>query len=141
MATRKKKKKAKKKAAKSSAAARRARSAIARIEAELPPTLRDYAKQVETRLNRLEGRIEKAGARARKQALATYRDGLKQLGALEARGEAAWKRLTTAAQKEARNLLGRLEDAVSAATGGAKKKTTKRRAKKATARRAPKKKA
>jgi hypothetical protein len=89
-----------------------ARSAIARIEAELPASLRDYVKQVEGQLNRLEKRIEKAGASARKQATRLLRDASKQVGSLEARGEAAWGRLTAPYRKEAVSLLDRLEAAI-----------------------------
>jgi hypothetical protein len=89
-----------------------ARSAIARIEAELPTTLRDYVRQVEGQLNRLEKRIEKAGASARKQATRLLREGSKQVGSLEERGEAAWGRLTDSYRKDAVTLLDRLEAAI-----------------------------
>ena len=93
-----------------------ARSAIARIEAELPTSLRDYVKQVEGQLNRLEKRIEKAGASARKQATRLLREASKQVGSLEARGEAAWSRLTAPYRKEAVTLLDRLEAAIEPAS-------------------------
>ena len=89
-----------------------ARAAIARIEAELPKSLRDYVRDVEARLNQLERRIEKAGANARKEATRLLREGSKQLGALEARGEAAWQRLSAPYRKEAVALLTRLEAAI-----------------------------
>jgi hypothetical protein len=93
-----------------------ARSAIARIEAELPASLRDYVRQVEGRLNHLEKRIEKAGASARKQATRLLREASKQVGSLEARGEAAWGRLTAPYRKEAVTLLDRLEAAIEPAS-------------------------
>jgi hypothetical protein len=129
MATRKKKAK---RASKARGAAQRAQSAIARWEAELPKNLRDYVKQVEQRLNRLEGQIGRAGVRAQKEALRLLRDAGKQLGSLEARGERAWAKLTAAAEREARGLLGRLEDALSPARAPkkAKKKARRRVAKK-----------
>ena len=123
MATRKKK--ARRKGAARRKAIGAARSAIARIEAELPRNLRDYVKQVETQLNRLEKRIEKAGASARKQATRLLREASKQIGSVEARGEAAWGRLTAPYRKDAVKLLDRLEAAIAPAP------TKKRRRKRA----------
>ena len=134
MATRKKK--AKKRAVRTGAVARRARGAMRAIEAELPTNLREYVKQVETRLGRLEGRLEQAGADAQEQGARLYRDARKQLVALEDRGEAAWARLTAAARKEAASLLDQLETALAPATKAATKVAKKARgvAKRATKR-------
>lgn len=133
MATRKKKAK---KAPQTGVVARRARGAMRAIEAELPTNLREYVKQVETRLGRLEGRLEKAGADAQKQGMKIYSDARKQLATLEARGEAAWARLTAAARKEAASLIDQLEAALAPATKAASKvaKQARRAAKKVTKR-------
>jgi hypothetical protein len=108
-----------------------ARSAIARIEAELPASLRDYVGQVEGQLNRLEKRIEKAGASARKQATRLLREASKQVGSLEARGEAAWSRLTAPYRKEAVTLLDRLEAAIAPPATSPKPRRKRARKKKA----------
>jgi hypothetical protein len=133
MATRKKKAK---RAPQTGVVARRARGAMRAIEAELPTNLREYVKQVETRLGRLEGRLEQAGADAQKQGMKVYRDARKQLAGLEARGEAAWARLTAAARKEAASLIDQLEAALAPATKAATKvaKKARRVAKRATKR-------
>jgi molecular chaperone DnaK (HSP70) len=133
MATRKNKAK---KAAPTGVIARRARGAMRAIESELPTNLREYVKQVETRLGRLEGRLEKAGADAQKQGMKIYRDARKQLAELEASGEAAWARLTAAARKEAASLIDQLEAALAPATKAATKvaKQARRAAKKVTKR-------
>jgi molecular chaperone DnaK (HSP70) len=133
MATRKKKAKG---APKTGVVARRARGAMRAIEAELPSNLREYVKQVEMRLGRLEGRLEQAGTDAQKQGERLYKDARKQLAALEGRGEAAWARLTAAARKEAASLLDQLEAALAPATKAATRvaKKARRVAKRATKR-------
>ena len=123
MATRRKKVRRKSAARRKAIGA--ARSAIARIEAELPKNLRDYVTQVETQLNRLEKRIERAGTSARRQATRLLREASKQIGSLEARGEAAWRRLTAPYRKEAGALLDRLEAAIAPAP---KRKPRRKRA-------------
>lgn len=110
-----------------------AQSAIARIEAELPASLRDYVEQVEAQLNRLETRIEKAGASARRQATRLLRDASKQLGSLEERGEAAWGRLAGRYRADVVALLDRLEAAI-APPRAAKKARPRRAARKKAAR-------
>jgi hypothetical protein len=89
-----------------------ARTLIARIESELPKALGDYVSRVERELNKLERHIERAGSSARKRATRLLRDASKQLGAVEARGEAAWQRLTAPYRKDAVALLERLENAI-----------------------------
>jgi hypothetical protein len=104
-----------------------ARSAISRIEAELPVSLRDYVGEVEAQLNRLEKRIEDAGSAARKRATRLLREASKQLGSLEERGEAAWGRLTASYRKEAVSLLDRLEAAIEPAAPVAPAKRRRKR--------------
>ena len=130
MATRKKKKSkgARRRAAVRKKAIGAARSAIARIEAELPTNLRDYVRQVEGQLNRLEKRIEKAGASARKEATRLLREASKQVGSLEERGEAAWGRLSAPYRKQAVALLDRLEAAIApAAVAGPRRKRARKK--------------
>ena len=120
MAT-KKKKTAKRKPA--------AKGALARIEAELPKTLRGYVREVEKRLNHLEKDIEKAGATARKRSAKLLRDASRQLGAWEHKGEATFRR----ARSEAAKLIHKLEKNVAPPKKkAAKKKATKKAAKRKT---------
>lgn len=125
MATRKKKQAKKKTGTRK--AARSSKSALGRLEAELPKSLRDYVKRVERGFSGIEKTIEKAGAGAQKRALRAVRDAGKQLGRLEDRGEAAWARLTVAARKEAVSLLDRLEAAIAPPKPARKKKAPRRR--------------
>ena len=108
-----------------------ARSAFARIEAELPVNLRDYVREVEAQLNHLEKRIEEAGSSARKRATRLLREASKQLGSLEERGEAAWGRLTAPYRKEAVALLDRLEAAIAPPATPPKPRRKRARKKKA----------
>lgn len=133
MATRKK---TTKRASQTGVVARRARGAMRAIEAELPTNLRDYVKQVETRLGRLEGRLEgrlgKASADVQKRARKLVREAKKQLAALEAGGESAWARFA----KEVENRLDQVEAFLAPATKAATKvaKKARRVAKKVTKR-------
>jgi hypothetical protein len=131
MAT-KRKKTARKKATKRKAS-KRPKGALARLEAELPKTLRDYVKRVERGISGIEKRLEKAGTGAQKRALRAVRDAGRQLGRLEERGEAAWARLTVGARKEALSLIEQLEAAIAPKATARRKKAARRR-KKATKR-------
>ena len=139
-----KKKATKKKAAKRKTAKRKtATGALARIEAELPKTLRGYVKEIEKRLNSLEKDIEKAGATARRSSAKLLRDASRTIGAWEQQGEAAWRR----GRREAAALMHKLEKSVTPARKpkkkkAAKKKTAKKKAtrKKAASKRTAKKK-
>ena len=101
-------------------------------ERGLPPNLRDYAKDVRKLLARLERDIERARANTRRQAAALLREASYRLGELEARGEAAWQRLTRRYRDDAIELLRRLERAV--AGSPARKGARRKAARKATAR-------
>ncbi len=61
----------------------RQRGPLARLEQELPPTLREYTKQVRSQLNRLERMIEKAPVDARRRAARMLREASHRLGRLE----------------------------------------------------------
>ena len=100
--TRKKKATRKSPARKAGGTARSRRAAaVARIEQELPPTLRQYSKRVRVGLTRLERKIEKAEARTRRTTARALRDLSHQLGRFEAEGERRWRRLTSRARREA----------------------------------------
>jgi len=118
----------KRKATKKKAKAKRL-GAIARIERELPPTLREYARDVRKGLDGLEKQIEEATERTRKQIAAILKDASYRLGQLEARGESAWRKLTASYRKEAADVLDRIEKALPARVKkAAKKKGTKKKA-------------
>lgn len=85
-----------------------ARSAVARLQTELPSTLRGYTKEVRTRLTRLEGQVEKARAQASRRGTKLLREASEYLGRLEARGEKEFRKRRGDAVK----LLKKLEKAV-----------------------------
>ena len=98
------------------------------LEARLPKTLRGYVREVETLLNKLEKEVTKAGANARSNSARLLRDASRWIGALEERGEGAWKRLTNPYRREAVRLLDRLESALTPAKKAARKKAVKNKA-------------
>jgi len=100
---------------------------------ELPATLRDYVAQVRKRLDRLERDVARARADARKQAARLLREASHQLGRLEERGEAGWRRLTRPYRRRLVDLLRRLEKAL--APPARRKAPRKKTARKKTARR------
>jgi hypothetical protein len=83
--------------------------AFARLEGQLPPTLREYAKELRKRLDRLERDVTKAQLEARRRAARLLREASVQLGRLEVGGEAGWRKLGASYQKELVALLRRLE--------------------------------
>ncbi len=102
-----KKKAARKKAARTGRARR-----LAQLEHELPPTLREYMKQVRRLLSQLEERVEEARVDVRRRAARLLREASHRLGALEARGDASWRELTAPYRRELVRLLRRLEQGV-----------------------------
>jgi archaellum component FlaC len=96
-------------------------SRLDRLTRDLPPTLREFSKQVQGRLNRLEKEIDRVQASYRKQIAHLIRVASHRLGQLEARGEGQWRRLAEPARKEAVRLLSQLEKAISPQTKQAKK--------------------
>lgn len=82
------------------------------IELELPTTLREFAKELRKRLDRLERDAARAQLEARRRAARLLREASQQLGRLEVGGEAAWRKLGASYQKELVALLGRLEKAL-----------------------------
>jgi hypothetical protein len=116
-------------------AAARAGMAIARLEKRLPERLGDYVKQLREGLATLEKQVADAQANTRRQAASVLREATHQLGQLEERGEAAWRRLTGQYRKDAEQVLERVERAILAGTGtprGASKKSKRTKASKKT---------
>jgi hypothetical protein len=120
------------------AMARKARArttaALARLESDLPPNLREYTKRVRVQLNQLEKQIARTQLATRRRAARLLREASVELGRLEAKGEANWRRLTTPYRRQAVKLLQRLEKAVApAARRPARKGARKARARSASA--------
>jgi len=120
----------KKSTARKSAKGRAAKAAsrFDRITQDLPPTLRDFQKRVQTQLTRLEKEVTRAQLDARRQAARLLRQASHQLGRLEAQGEGAWQRLTENARKELLRLLRRLESAVEPGGVAKRARSTARKA-------------
>jgi hypothetical protein len=93
----------------------RTRAALARIEGDLPPSLREYAKRVRGQLNELEKDIARAQLATRRRAARLLREASQELGRLEAKGEANWRKLTTPYRRQAVKMLQKLEKAVAPA--------------------------
>ena len=87
-------------------------SRVQRIEVELPPELRHYAKRMRQGLSRLEKQVASAQADARRRWARLLREASHQLGRIEALGEREWKKRTTRARRDAVKLLRRLEKAI-----------------------------
>lgn len=95
-------------------AARRgkARSTVQRIEAELWPELRHYARRMRQGLSRLEKQLASAQKGARSRWAELLREGSHQLGRVEALGEREWRKRTAQPRRDAVKLLRRLEKAI-----------------------------
>ena len=99
-----------KRVAKKTARAQRSNtSALARIQQELPPTLRDFSRRMSRGLSDLEKRIEQEGRVARRQAARILRQASHRLGQLEAQGEREWRKQSLRARHAAVRLLRQLE--------------------------------
>lgn len=85
-------------------------AALGRLD--LPPTFREYAKQVRGRLDGLERELSRASVDVRRRAARLLREASHQLGKLEAEGEAGWRRLTAPYRRQLVDLLRRLERAL-----------------------------
>jgi hypothetical protein len=112
---------AKKRAVKKKTAAKRsilkgrvakAGAKLARVERELPETLREFSERVRKRLGQLERAVVRAEARYQREAVRALRTASHQLGRFEAEGERRWKRLTAEARREALRVLRRMEKAL-----------------------------
>lgn len=102
---------------------------LARLEGQLPPTLREFASVLRKRLDNLERDVTKAQLEARRRAARLLREASHQLGRLEVAGEAGWRKLGASYQKDLVALLKRLEKALvpPAARKPARKKKAARR--------------
>ena len=113
----------------------RAKAALDRLQKEIPPTLRDFSKNLRSNLSKLEKEIDKASSKYRRQAVRLLREGSHRLGSLEAQGEKGWRKLNTRARKELSSVVRRLQRAVEPATArklaGRKKTARKKAARKA----------
>jgi hypothetical protein len=127
-------KKASKKVAQRKTARTTMRANLKRLEDELPPTLREFARGVRLRLTRLEREIHKADVARRRRWTKLLRDASHQLGRYEAQGERQWKKLTRQARQEAVSVLQRLERAVAPPKPKRKKAARKATRKRAEAR-------
>jgi hypothetical protein len=101
-------------------------AALGRLE--LPPTLREYARQVQGRLDGLERELTRASADVRRRAARLLREASLQLGRLEARGEAGWRGLTAPYRRQLVDLLRRLEKAVAPPKTRSRRPTAARKA-------------
>lgn len=101
-------------------------AALGRLE--LPPTLREYARQVQRRLDGLERELARASTGVRRRAAGLLREASHQLGRLEARGEAGWRGLTAPYRRQLVDLLRRLEKALAPAKTRSRRTTTARKA-------------
>jgi len=88
------------------------KSRVQRIEEELPPELRQYAKRMRQGLSRLEKQLASAQEGARRRWAHLLREASHQLGRIEALGEREWRKRTTQARRDAVKLLRRLEKAI-----------------------------
>jgi len=103
------------------------KTAIQRIESELPKELRDFSRQVRRDLTQLEKQIEGARKDVRRGMTRVLRDVSHQLGRFEAEGERRWKKLTTQARRDAVKALKKLEKTVEPPKKKRKTKTTRRK--------------
>jgi hypothetical protein len=90
----------------------KARRAVQRIEVELPPELRPYARRMRQGLSRLEKQLASAQAGARRSWARLLREASQQLGRVEALGEREWRKRSIRARRDAVKLLRRLEKAI-----------------------------
>jgi hypothetical protein len=118
-----------------------ATGAVARLEKELPKTLREYSRNVRKELTRIERDVEKVTAVTRKRGIKLFREASYELGSLEQQGEKAWQRLTTPYRRKAVSLLQQLEKAVAPPARRRKKAAKKKVAKKKVAKKTTRKKA
>lgn len=92
--------------------ATRRKTAIERIEGELPKDLRDFSRIVRRDLGQLEKQIEGARKDVRRGLTRALREVSHQLGRFEADGERRWKKLTSQARRDAVKVLRNLEKVI-----------------------------
>jgi molybdenum-dependent DNA-binding transcriptional regulator ModE len=82
---------------------------VERLSDELPASLDEFSRRVHRQLTRLEGEVDRAEARARREIARVLRQASHRLGRYEAEGEKRWKKLTAQARREALTMLRKLE--------------------------------
>jgi hypothetical protein len=93
------------------------KSAMRKIEAELPTELRQYVRLVRQGLTRLEKQVATARLDPRRSWTRLLREASHQLGRIEAEGERQWRKRTLRARREAVRLLRQLEKAIEPPAG------------------------
>ena len=105
-----------KRAAKKKAAVRgrgaRVAAEVAKVERELPETLREFSARVRKRLGQLERAAVRAQERYQREAVRVLRVASHRLGRFEAEGERRWKKLTATARRDALQVLRKMEKAL-----------------------------
>lgn len=91
---------------------RKRSGALAKLEADLPPSLQAFSRRMRQGLGRLEKTIEKGGRDARRRATRLLREASHRLGELEARGEREWRSQSQRARVAAVRVLQQLERAI-----------------------------
>lgn len=108
--------------------ARRRRGAAKKTSAlgpiEVPERLEEFLKSAQKRLDELERDVYRAGAKVRRNGVRVLREVSHELGKIEQRGEAEWRRLRAHYAREAVKILQRIEKAVAPP---ARKRATKKR--------------
>jgi hypothetical protein len=105
-------KKATKKAAKKTGQKKTRRiSASSLLGEELPKSLKALSNQLRRDLNAIEKQIETAGKDTRRSLTRVVRDASHHLGALEARGQQEWRKMSTRARNEVERTVKRVRRA------------------------------
>ena len=81
------------------------------LGAELPKSLKALSGQLRRDLNAIERQIETAGKETRRSLTRVVRDASHHLGALEARGQNEWRKMSTRARGEVERTLKRVKRA------------------------------
>jgi hypothetical protein len=106
-----------KKTTRKKTAKKTARKKIGRIAAsdllgtELPKSLKALSLQLRRDLNAIEKQIETAGKETRRSLTRVVRDASHHLGALEARGQKEWRKMSTRARSEVERTLEKVKRA------------------------------
>jgi hypothetical protein len=100
---------------------------LARLQGEIPPTLRAFTRRMGRGLSKLEKRIEQEGRVARRKGTRMLRHASHRLGQLEAQGEREWRKQSSRARHAAVRLLRQLERSLEPPRSSRRRKTTARR--------------
>jgi hypothetical protein len=86
-------------------------SASSLLGEELPKSLKALSNQLRRDLNAIEKQIETAGKDTRRSLTRVVRDASHHLGALEARGQQEWRKMSTRARNEVERTVKRVKQA------------------------------